>query len=60
MDTTALILSYIALEIGLYQYGQYDLFGVLISLFGLILTGEYFAIKRTGKTISKNFSNTMP
>jgi hypothetical protein len=54
-STIALIAAYLALEVSLYSSGQYELFGVLVSILGCVLTGEYFSVKNTGKTISKRF-----
>ena len=56
MDTIALITAYLALVLASFKEGQIEFGGVLVGLFGLVLVGEYFSIKRTGKTISKNYN----
>jgi len=60
MNTIALIVSYLVLTIATFLSGQTELGGVLISGLGVVITGEYYSIKKTDKTISKNFSKLMP
>jgi len=60
MDTIALIASYSALLIATFYYKQIELSGILVGLFGLVMVGEYFSLKRTRKTISKRFVREMP
>ena len=60
MDTIALIISYIALLTGTVYFGLWQLCGILVVMLGVVLLGEYISIRKTGKTISKNFCNMMP
>ena len=52
-STIALITSFFALTVASKDIPE--LTGTLLGILACVLTGEYFSVKNTGKTISKRF-----
>jgi hypothetical protein len=54
-STLALIVSFVALILSSFSNGLFEQGATLVGMAGMVLLGEYFSIKNTGKTISKRF-----
>ena len=54
-STIALIASFGALIVSSFNNALFEQGATLIGMAGMVLVGEYFSVKNTGKTISKRF-----
>jgi uncharacterized membrane protein YidH (DUF202 family) len=54
-STIALIASFGALIVSSFNNELFEQGATLIGMAGMVLVGEYFSVKNTGKTISKRF-----
>ena len=54
-STIALIVSFIAVIVSSFNNELFEQGATLIGMAGMVLVGEYFSVKNTGKTISKRF-----
>jgi hypothetical protein len=54
-STIALIVSFLAVIVSSFNNELFEQGATLIGMAGMVLIGEYFSVKNTGKTISKRF-----